>query len=272
MESVMLRVLTVSLLCCAVEAPALAAAGRDGDAESPVHLFIQGKLRPGQEETYARYVEGTGPLLREYDAEVLSVGAGVESEHTSAAWPINAVLSFPDRARAEGFLADPRYQRLKTEYRDVAYEELHLSFVAARAPRLRTPRDVAEDAFGEFRRGLASGEWGAFLTRLDDDFVFHFPSGRYQGEHRGKAKAEEFFAYVSEVFSDGIEITEVDGITVDGERAIFEFKDRGTLFGEPYRNRVVISLDLCGERICAYREYFGLVGPPPEGGATEAEP
>jgi hypothetical protein len=35
------------------------------------------------------------------------------------------------------------------------------------------------------------------------------------------------------------------------------------MFGKPYANQVAISLDVCGEQICAYREYFGLVGPPP---------
>ena len=33
--------------------------------------------------------------------------------------------------------------------------------------------------------------------------------------------------------------------------------------GKPYENLVAISLDVCGEQICGYREYFGLIGPPP---------
>jgi ketosteroid isomerase-like protein len=41
---------------------------------------------------------------------------------------------------------------------------------------------------------------------------------------------------------------------------VYEFRDEGTLRGEPYRNRVAISLDVCGGKICGYREYFGSDG------------
>jgi len=30
-----------------------------------------------------------------------------------------------------------------------------------------------------------------------------------------------------------------------------------------------ISLDVCGEQICAYRGYFGIVGPPPSEAETD---
>ena len=229
----------------------------------PVLLFIQGRLRPGGEEIYQQYVRGTGPLMAEYGATVEAVGTGIASEHTTDDWPVNAILKFPDRATAEAFLADPRYLEIKERYRDEAYQELHLSFVQTRRPRVRTPKAVAEEAFVDFRAGLATGEWGPFLDRLSDDFTLHFPLGKFQGLNRGTARAAEFFAFVSEVYPDGLEIEEVLGVTAEGTRVVFEFKDRGVMFGEHYRNVVAVSLDVCGEQICGYREYFGLVGPPP---------
>ncbi len=229
----------------------------------PVLLFIQGRLKPGGEATYGQYIKGTGPLMAEYGVTVDAVGAGVASDHTTDDWPVNAILRFPDRATAEAFLADPRYIEIKEKYRDQAYEELHLSFVQTRTPNVRTPKAVAEEAFADFRSGLATGEWEPFLGRLSEDFTFHFPLGQYQGLNEGKDKAAEFFAFVSKVYSDGLFIDEVSGVTADGTRVVFEFSDHGLMFGKPYANKVAISLDVCGEKICAYREYFGLVGPPP---------
>lgn len=230
----------------------------------PVLLFIQGRIKPGGEATYGKYIEGTGPLMAEYGVTVEAVGKGVAGEHTTDTWPVNAILRFRDLETAEAFLADPRYIEIKERYRDEAYEELHLSFVQTRTPKVRTPKAVAEEAFADFTNGLATGEWGPFLARLSDDFTFHFPLGKYQGLNEGKQTAAEFFAFVSSVYSDGLFIDDVSGVTAEGTRVIFEFSDHGLMFGKPYKNQVAISLDVCGEQICAYREYFGLVGPPPE--------
>ena len=244
---------------------AAAAEKSEGDTmKYPVLLFIQGKLKPGGEETYSKYLAGTGPLMAEYGVEVTAVGSGLASEHTTDDWPINAVLRFPDRDAAEAFLADPRYLDLKERFRDAAYETLHLTLVESRAPRVRTAKDVAEEAFADFRQSLATGEWQPFLDRLSDDFTLHFPMGRYQGLHRGREKAAELFHYVSQVFSEGLHIDEIERVTAEEDRVVFEFRDSGKLRGQPYRNLVAISLDVCGEQICGYREYFGLVGPPPE--------
>jgi ketosteroid isomerase-like protein/uncharacterized protein (DUF1330 family) len=233
------------------------------EATEPVLLFIQGRLKPGGEATYAHYVKGTGPLMAEYGVTVDAVGAGVAGENTTDSWPVNAILRFPDLATAEAFLADPRYIEIKETYRDAAYEELHLSLVQTRQPKVRTPKAVAEEAFEDFRAGLATGEWEPFLNRLTDDFTFHFPLGKFQGINRGKERAAQFFAFVSSVYPDGLFIDEVLGVTAEGTRVVFEFRDHGMMFGNPYNNQVAISLDVCDEKICGYREYFGLVGPPP---------
>jgi uncharacterized protein (DUF1330 family)/ketosteroid isomerase-like protein len=238
----------------------------DAEAVAPVVLVIQGELKPGGEAEYQRYLAGTGPLMAEYGAEVVMVGRGVASDHTSDAWPVNAMLRFPDRAAAEAFLADPRYLEIKGAHRDQAYETLHLTLVETRTPEVRTPKAVAEEAFEDFRSGLATGDWAPFLARLSEDFSFHFPLGRFQGLNHGKDRAAEFFAFVSQVYADGLFVDEVLGVTAEGNRVVFEFSDHGLMFGEPYANKVAISLDVCGELICGYREYFGLVGPPPSDG------
>ncbi len=273
-----LSILTMATLIIVLATPAIAGdtspASEDAvkdttqEAPEPVLLFIQGKLKEGGEATYGEYIKGTGPLMAEYGVTVDAVGAGVAGEHTTEAWPVNAILRFTDLATAEAFLADPRYVEIKKKYRDEAYEELHLSFVQTRTPKVRTPKAVAEEAFVDFKAGLATGDWEPFLARLSDDFTFHFPLGQYQGLNEGKDKAAEFFAFVSKVYSDGLFIDEVSGVTAEGNRVVFEFSDHGLMFGKPYANKVAISLDVCGDQICGYREYFGLVGPPPQESAA----
>jgi ketosteroid isomerase-like protein len=127
-------------------------------------------------------------------------------------------------------------------------------------PTANRAMEVARRAFDHFRHGLAKGEWEPFLKMLADDFTFYFPSGKYQGQHAGKAKAAEFFKYVSETFSEGITITEVMRVTGNETTVVFEFKDEGKLRGQPYRNRVAVSFDVRGDQITAYREYFGSDG------------
>ena len=259
-------ILTMAALTIAIATPTGAAPEDDVTDDSrsePVLLLIQGTLKPGGEATYGEYIKGTGPLMAEYGVTVDAVGSGFASDTTTDAWPVNAILRFRDRATAEAFLADPRSLEIKEKYRDEAYEELHLSYVQTRAPKVRTPKAVAEEAFADFTSGLATGEWTPFLDRLSDDFTFHFPMGRYQGLNKGRDSAAEFFAFVSQVYSDGLFVDEVHGVTAEGTTVVFEFSDHGLMFGKPYANKVAISLDVCGERICGYREYFGLVGPPP---------
>ena len=128
---------------------------------------------------------------------------------------------------------------------------------AAAAP---PPQAVADRAFDGLTQGLATGRWEPFFDLLADDFTFWFPTGKYLGEHKGKAQAMEFFGYVSSAFPSGIKVVEVLRRSGGGTTFVYEFRDEGMLRGEPYKNRVAISLDVCGQKICGYREYFGSDG------------
>jgi ketosteroid isomerase-like protein len=119
---------------------------------------------------------------------------------------------------------------------------------------------VADRAFDHFTTGLATGAWDPFFDLLAEDFTFSFPTGKYVGEHKGKSEAMAFFRYVTSAFPGGIKVVEVMRRSGSGSTFIYEFKDEGMLRGEPYKNRVAISLDVCGDKICGYREYFGSDG------------
>lgn len=114
--------------------------------------------------------------------------------------------------------------------------------------------------FEAFKLGLATGKWEEFLGMLSDDFEFYFPIGQYKGLNQGKEKAAEFFRYVAQVYSQGLEITELLRMTANEQTVVFEFRDEGLLRGEMYRNRVTVSWDIRDGQITRYREYFGSDG------------
>ena len=120
--------------------------------------------------------------------------------------------------------------------------------------------EVGMKANEHFIKGIQKGEWQPFFEMLTDDFTIYFPTGKYQGEQRGKEKAKEFFKYVSETFNQGFKVIEVLRITANETTIIFELRDEGVIRGNPYKNRVAISWDVRGDKITAYREYFGSDG------------
>lgn len=118
---------------------------------------------------------------------------------------------------------------------------------------------VAHQAFEYFTHGLATGEWDQFLEMLTEDFSFWFPIGKFHGLNQGKQKARDFFQYVSESFQGGLTLT-LDRVTSNETTVVFEFRDEGKLLGEPYKNRIAVSFDVQGDKMCGYREYLGSDG------------
>ena len=119
--------------------------------------------------------------------------------------------------------------------------------------------EIAHQAFRHFTQGLATGEWQPFVDMLTEDFTFWFPVGPYHGLNVGKDRAIAFFQYVSEAFNQGLSAT-LDRVTSNETTVVFEFRDEGFLRGEPYKNRIAVSFDVRGNKICSYREYFGSDG------------
>ncbi len=118
---------------------------------------------------------------------------------------------------------------------------------------------IAHRAFQHFQQGLATGDWQPFLAEVTEDFSFWFPMGPYHGLNEGKERAAEFFHYVSTTFEQGLTLT-LDRVTSNDTTVVFEFRDEGLMLGQAYKNRVAVSFDVRGDKICAYREYFGSDG------------
>lgn len=127
------------------------------------------------------------------------------------------------------------------------------------AERSPDTMEIAHRAFQHFTHGLATGEWQLFVDMLTEDFTFWFPVGPYHGLNVGKERARAFFQYVSETFSKGLSVT-LDRVTSNETTVVFEFRDEGFMWEQPYKNRVAVSFDVRGDKICGYREYFGSDG------------
>lgn len=119
---------------------------------------------------------------------------------------------------------------------------------------------VGYQAFENLQYGFTTGEWNPMLDLLAEDFTFWFPVGPYHGLNVGKERAKSFFLYVSEVFGQTIRLTSLESVTSNEKTVVFEFRDEGMMRGEPYRNRIAVSFDVRGDKICGYREYFGSDG------------
>lgn len=119
--------------------------------------------------------------------------------------------------------------------------------------------EIANRAFQNFQNGLATGEWNSFINMLAEDFTFWFPTGPFHGLNQGQERAREFFQYVSNSFPQGLDVT-LERVTSNETTVVFEFRDEGILQGQLYKNRVALSFDVRGDKICSYREYFGSDG------------
>lgn len=232
---------------------------------SQVLLITQSDTAPGQEGLYREYLQKTVAIMGRYGGKVVFVGTGLENRSATRRYGNNAVLSFPGKGVLEAFLADPDYRAVQA-LQKAAVVNLHTAYFTPRPPASASPEAVARRAFEQFRQGLATGSWGGFLGMLTDDFTFSFPKGKFAGEHHGQDKAAAFFAYVSEVYAEGLHVTGLHHVAVSGNTVFFEFEDEGKLFGKPYYGRVVVAFDVRQDKLCGYREYFGS-----DGAAREAK-
>ena len=118
--------------------------------------------------------------------------------------------------------------------------------------------DVAQAAFDDFSSGLIQGEWAPFLEHLTPDFSFWFPAGPFQGHNEGIETMTQFLTSVSRVFPEGLTLTVLNTLTNDNT-VLFEVHSEGKMLGQPYENQAAIAFDVRGDKICAYREYLGVI-------------
>lgn len=128
------------------------------------------------------------------------------------------------------------------------------------AKKIAKTTRVGLDAFEKFKAGIEKKDWQPFFDMLTDDFTIFFPRGAFQGEQYGKTRAIEFFNFIGDTFKEGLNFVEIMRVTAGETTIVFEFRSEGKIRGNVYKNRVAISWDVRGDKIAAYREYFGSDG------------
>jgi ketosteroid isomerase-like protein/uncharacterized protein (DUF1330 family) len=257
----------------------------------PGVLVVGGRLRPGGEAAYARYLAGTRPILADHRGEVIAVGAGVAVDGASDLWPVNAVLRFPSVAAVGAFLADPRYAAIRAE-RDEAYEELHLAVFADRGSRFAAGQ--AEDdptslvvAVGRHFQAVVARDVEAVVGRYapgDRTYVFvEGPRWSTRGHERIAAGWRAFAA--ASLAVDRVEWLEGPVAQVEGRlgwiAGIVEVVVRvaGVERRVRFRGSFVMHRDPAGEWRIVHEHFsqpaadpYGIGDWLPAGGAAQAEP
>jgi len=122
------------------------------------------------------------------------------------------------------------------------------------------PEQIAMEAWRRNAHGHATGEFEPWFALLDDDVVITMPLGPFRGSNHGIATARQIYAQISAakprlVYEQPLRVSQT------GATVVIEFDDHGTIAGFPYRNRIAASFDVGGEKVTAYREYFGDIDP-----------
>lgn len=104
------------------------------------------------------------------------------------------------------------------------------------------------------------GDFGAYLAMLTEDYVFSMPLGEFRGQNVGRERAEACFRVIA-ASEPHLHYHDPLRVSRQGDTVVIEFEDDGTIFGQPYRNRIASSFDVRGDKICGYREYFGDIDP-----------
>jgi len=185
------------------------------------------------------------------------------------------VAAVVDQAAVDALARQPRFAADADAYwRALARNEYHVYAVAdvvpapAGVPAHAQALRIARRAFDAFRRGHATADWSTFLALLTDDVVVWLPGGPFGGRNDGRARAEAFVRSLSADPGTAMTFGDPYRTTTAGSTVSFELEDAGRLGGQPVRNRIVMSFDVRGDRVCALREYLSVLPPtadPPRG-------
>lgn len=121
--------------------------------------------------------------------------------------------------------------------------------------------DVGLRAFKNWQKGWQTGDLAAYLAMTTDKFSFWFPAGKHRGQFSGAEGKARMVAKCREHTGAKDRLTfKPYRIIGNNNTVVFEFESEGTIGGKPYKGRNVISLDVEGEKISGFREYFGDFG------------
>lgn len=175
--------------------------------------------------------------------------------------------NFSFRAKSNGKLVSGSgihahwYQKRNGQWLQVAALGLPASNQSTGEPSSLKKMDVALRAFKHWQRGFQTGDFAPYLAMTADNFLFWFPAGKQRGQFSGAAGKMQMVAKARShtEAKDRLNLKPYR-ITTSNNTVVFEFDAEGTINGKPYKGRNIISLDIEGEKISGFREYFGDLG------------
>lgn len=137
-------------------------------------------------------------------------------------------------------------------------------------PRGRVSR-VANAAMDRFDRGWQTGNWQPFLAMLTDDCSFWFPEDPARGRYDSASGRQALAEWTAFHAAAGNRVAgRRRRATVAGDRVFYEYDSVGASPGTAaYRNWELIVVEVRGDRISAFHEYWGDARPA-AGGAPGA--
>lgn len=125
-------------------------------------------------------------------------------------------------------------------------------------PSFLNKMDVAIRAFRQWQSGWQTGNFTTFLSMTTDNFNFWSPAGQHRGQFSGAEGKARMVAKTREHSEAKDRLTlKPYRITSSGNTVVFEFGSVGMLSSKLYKGRNVISLDIEGDKVSGFREYFG---------------
>lgn len=123
----------------------------------------------------------------------------------------------------------------------------------------QTTLETAWTAFRRFETGWKTGDFQPYLAMLTDEFTFWFPVGKHKGRFAGREGKAQMIAKCHDHAQAGERLTFAAPhlVTSNDKTVVFQVHVEGTAGGEAVKGCIAISIDVSGEKISGFREYFG---------------
>jgi ketosteroid isomerase-like protein len=118
---------------------------------------------------------------------------------------------------------------------------------------------TAQQGLTAFMQGWGNGDFQPFLELLTDEFTFWYPYGKHRGKFSGYEGKAQMVAKCHDhsALGDRLKFNSPHHVSSGNANVMFEFECEGVISNKPYHGRIAISLDVSGDKISGFREYFG---------------
>lgn len=118
--------------------------------------------------------------------------------------------------------------------------------------------EIAAEALRAFADGYATGDWRSFLDLVTADVHFCLPVPPFEHGGVGRTALATFLRSMTDGGRARLLIESPMRTTAAHGTVVFECRETGHIDGAAIENRLALSFDIVGDRVCALREYLGV--------------